>query len=80
MVLTSPGHAYRTYELAGDSGYTLTELAAEVSSSTGKSVVYNDLPEADFAAALISFGLPPGLAAVLANCGVMASQGALFDE
>ena len=80
VVLSSSGHDNCTYELAGDDSYTLAELAAEVSSRTGKTIVYKDLPEADYAAALASFGLPQSLAAALANCDVLAGKGALFND
>lgn len=80
VVLTTDGHAGKTYELAGDTAYTLAELAAEISKQTGKDVPYKDIPEADYAAALKAAGLPEGFAAALASWDVDASQGALFDE
>ena len=76
-VLTSEGHAGKVYELAGDRPYTLTELAAEVSRQTGKRVVYNNLPGEAYRAALIGFGLPEGLAAVLVDADLDAAQGEL---
>jgi len=79
-VLTSTGHDGRTYELAGDSAYTLAELAAEISRQSGKAIPYRNLAEADYAAALKGFGLPEGFAQAIAGWDVAASQGALFDE
>lgn len=79
-VLTSPGHDGKTYELAGDSAYTLADLAAEISRQSGKAIPYKNLPEADYAAALKGFGLPEGFAQAIAGWDVAASQGALFDE
>lgn len=79
-VLTTSGHDGKTYELAGDSAWTLAELAAEISRQTGKLIPYKDLPEADYAAALKGFGLPEGFAQAIAGWDVAASQGALFDE
>jgi NAD(P)H dehydrogenase (quinone) len=70
----------RIYELAGDDAYTLSEFAAEISRQSGKSVVYKDLLEADFKAALVGAGLPEGFAALLADSDVAASKGALFDD
>lgn len=69
-----------TYELAGDSSYTLNELAAEISRQTGKQIPYKDLPEADYRDLLVKVGLPPGLAAGLASWDVGASHGALFHQ
>lgn len=79
-VLTLEGQAGQVYELAGDSAYTLAELAAEIAKQSGKAVVYNDLPEAAYAAALVQVGLPEGFAALLADSDVGASKGGLFDD
>jgi len=79
-VLTGQGHEGKTYELAGDTAYTLAELAAEISSQSGKSIGYQSIPEADYAAALTKAGVPEGFAAALASWDVAASQGALFDD
>lgn len=79
-VLTDESHAGKTYELAGDSAYTLAELAAEISNQTGKNIPYVNVPEADYANALKGAGLPEGLAAAIASWDTSASQGALFDE
>ncbi|MFL9878797.1 SDR family oxidoreductase [Herbaspirillum rhizosphaerae] len=80
VVLAGEGHAGKIYELAGDSAYTLAELAAEVSRQSGKSVEYRNIPEADYKAALVGFGLPEVVAALLSNSDTAASKGALFDE
>jgi len=80
VVLAGQGHAGKIYELAGDSAYTLAELAAEVSRQSGKPVEYRNIPEADYKAALIGFGLPEVVAALLSNSDTAASKGALFDE
>jgi len=66
-VISEEGHAGKVYELAGDQAWTLSELAAELSHQSGKNVVYQNLSEADFAAALKSVGLPAGLADMLAD-------------
>lgn len=79
-VLTTTGHDGQTYELAGDTAYTLTDLAAEISRQSGKAIPYRNLPQADYAAALASFGLPEGFAQAIAGWDVAASHGALFDE
>jgi NAD(P)H dehydrogenase (quinone) len=79
-VISEDGHAGKVYELAGDHGWTLSELAAELSKQSGKNVVYQNLSQADFAAALKSVGLPEGLADMLADSDVGASKGGLFDD
>jgi NAD(P)H dehydrogenase (quinone) len=79
-VISEEGHAGKVYELAGDSAWTLSELAALLSEASGKKVVYQNLSEADFAAALKGAGLPDGLAEMLADSDIGASKGGLFDD
>jgi NAD(P)H dehydrogenase (quinone) len=73
-------HAGKTYELAGDTAHSGAEFAAAVARVAGKPVAYVSMPEADYAAALIGFGLPERLARVLADSDARAGDGALFDE
>ncbi len=79
-VISEDGHAGKIYELAGDEGWTLNQLTAELAQQSGKKVVYQNLSEADFAAALKGFGLPAGLADMLADSDVGAAKGGLFDD
>jgi len=79
-VLTSPGHEGRTYELAGDDAFTLADLAREVSRQIGKTIPYNNLSTADYAAALVGMGLPDAIARAIAGWGIDTSNGALFDD
>lgn len=80
IVLTTDGHSNRTYELAGDTAYTLADLAAELSRQTGKTIPYVDLPQTEYAAILEKAGLPKIWADGIASWDVGASQGALFDD
>lgn len=68
------------YELAGDQGFTLAEYAAEVARQSGKAIVYKDLPQADFKAALVSVGVPEGFADLLADSDAGAARGGLEDN
>lgn len=79
-VLAGDGHAGNTYELAGDAAYTLAEYAAEVSRLSGKPVVYQDLPVAEFRQGLIEAGLPAPFAGLLADSDAGAARGGLFDD
>ena len=79
-VLTSAGHESKTYELAGDAPFTLTELAAEISRQAGKAIPYRNLPQAEYAAALTAAGLPAPWPEALAAIDVEVAKGALFDE
>ena len=78
-VLTQDGQAGKTYELAGDAAYTLSEFAAELSRQSGKTVPYVNLPQAEYRQALLGAGLPEPLADLLADSDVGASKGGLYD-
>ncbi len=80
VVLTSDNPAGKVYELAGDTSYTLSEFAAEISRQSGKAINYVNLPEAEYKKALLGTGLPEFLAELLANSDTGASKGALFDD
>lgn len=80
VVLAGEGHENKIYELAGDEAYTLTELAAEISLQSGKTIPYNNLTETQYTDILKSFGLPKGLAEMLADSDTGASKGGLFDD
>jgi len=78
-VLTQAGHNGQIYELAGDEAHTLTDLAAEISRQTGRTIPYKNLAGKEFAAALLGFGLPEMFANAVAEWDVKASQNALYD-
>ncbi|EGW7511252.1 SDR family oxidoreductase [Salmonella enterica] len=79
-VISEEGHAGNVYELAGDDAWTLSQLVDELTHQSGKKIVYQNLSEVDFAAALKGAGLPDGLADMLANSDVGAAKGSLFDN
>lgn len=78
-VLTTEGQAGKVYELAGDDGFTLSDFADELSKQSSRKVVYQDIPEAAYAQALIEAGLPPPFAALLADSDTGTAKGGLFD-
>ncbi len=80
VLLMAEPPAGEVYELAGDTAYTLGEMADEVARQSGKPVRYVDLPEADYRAALLAAGLPAPVAAVVAGSDALAPGGALFDD
>jgi NAD(P)H dehydrogenase (quinone) len=79
-VLSGDAHQGQAYELAGDQAFTLGELAAEISRQTGQGIGYTDLPEAEYAAAMVAAGLPEPVAHLLAAADVSISRGDLFDD
>ncbi len=78
--LTLTGQAGRVYELAGDSGYTHAEFAAEISRRTGRKIGYVNVTEAEYREALKKAGLPDAYAELIADSDAAASKGALFDD
>lgn len=68
--------ANRAYELGGP-GFTLAELAAQISEVAGRTVAYTDLGPEKYAEFLVSVGLPEQGAAILADADRGAAQGAL---
>ena len=79
VVLAGQDQAGRVYELAGDHAYTRADFAAEISKQTGKTIPYQNLPEAEFKGILVGAGLPEGLADLLADSDTGAAKGGLFD-
>lgn len=79
-VLTGSGHEGKVYELAGDTGFTKGELAAAAAKISAKPVAYQDLPEAAYAEALVSVGVPQVFANLLADSDVGVARGELDDS
>ncbi len=79
-VISGDGHEGKVYELGGDEPVTLADLAAEISSQTGKAIPYNNLPPVEYAAILQQFGLPDVYATMIATADDAASRGALFED
>ena len=80
VLTTTEDVSGRSFELAGDTSFTLAEFAAELSRQAGKPIPYVNLPEADHRAALLGAGLPADLAGLLADSDARAAKGALFDQ
>lgn len=80
IILTSENQAGKVYELAGDTAYTLKDLAAEISAQTGKDIPYKNVTESEYAAILESVGMPAPVAAAYASFDTGAANNDLFDE
>jgi len=80
QVLLADKHVGQIYELAGDQGVTLAEFAAETAQLAGKPISYVNLPQADYAGALLGAGLPAPLANMLADSSAKSATGGLFDD
>jgi NAD(P)H dehydrogenase (quinone) len=79
-VLSEPGHENKIYELAGDTSYTYSELAAEVSRQSGKTVIYNNLPPEDYKNILLSFHLPAEIVEIYVGSDLDAAKGELDSD
>jgi NAD(P)H dehydrogenase (quinone) len=78
VVLTSDGHEGNVYELGGDAAFTQSELAAELSRQTGRTIPYRDVPLAETKARLLGFGLPEEVATVIADIDRAVAAGELL--
>jgi NAD(P)H dehydrogenase (quinone) len=76
-VLTQDGHLAATYELGG-TPFTLTELAATISDVLDTRIAYQDMSVADYTSALTAAGLPPEMAAAVADADAGLARGELF--
>jgi NAD(P)H dehydrogenase (quinone) len=76
-VLTQDGHLGATYELGG-TPFTLAELAATISDVLGTHISYQDMSVADYSGVLTAAGLPPEMAAAVADADAGLARGELF--
>lgn len=80
VLLEPDEHLGQTYELAGDTSFTLTEFAAEISKLTSRDIAYNNMTMQDLQKHLEEVGLPAGFAAALADSEHYAAEGYLVDK
>ena len=80
VVVTSDGHAGKTYELAGAPALTYPEVAAQVGEVLGNDVEYVNLSVAEYEKSLVEAGLPADFAAGLAGADPVIEKGALYSE
>lgn len=79
-VLTAPAGCKPVYELAGDSSFSLEELAQEIARQAGKGVRYADMTEPDYRALLTRHGFPSAVAATLASADTGAAHGDVLSD
>jgi NAD(P)H dehydrogenase (quinone) len=77
IVLTSSGQANTTYELSGDTAYSLAELAAEIARQSGREITYPKLSGAQYQAFMVGQGVAPADAAQLVEADAAIAQGEL---
>lgn len=79
-VLAGDDHGGRTYELAGDTAFTLAEFVAAAAETSGKPIVYRNMTAADFRAAALKAGVPETMATIVSDTDAGVARGALFDD
>ncbi|GAB2663498.1 SDR family oxidoreductase [Kribbella swartbergensis] len=77
VVLTGEGHEKKAYELNGDTSWTLTEYAAEVSRQSGKDVAYTNVSAEEHVGVLVGAGFPEPVARVFAGVDNAIERGLL---
>ena len=77
-VLVAGGQAGKVYELGGDDAFSMADLAAEISTATGKTVTYNDLPAEEYVGVLTGVGVPGAFAEILADSDLGIARGDLL--
>lgn len=80
VALLADDSAGKIYELAGDTSFTMAEYAAALSEHAGRPVSYTDLPQAEYAAALVAAGLPAPHAEAFADSDRGVAAGELYDN
>jgi NAD(P)H dehydrogenase (quinone) len=78
VVLTSDGHEGQFYELGGDQDFSLAELAATISTVTGRQIEYRDVPPQEMAETLAGAGLPAEVGQVFADSDLGLARGELL--
>jgi len=78
-VLTQNVKVNASYELAGDTAFTLSEFAAEIAKQSGKDIRYLNMEIPHYVAALTKAGLPQYMAEILGDSDAGAAQGALYN-
>jgi NAD(P)H dehydrogenase (quinone) len=79
-VLADGDHAGRTYELAGDAAFTLSDLASVVSAAAGRTIAYRNMTPDAFRSASVEAGVPELFAKILSDTDAGSAEGALFEE
>ena len=76
-VITQSGHESNTYELAGDTAFTMDDLAAAASARLNQAIVFCNLSPSEYEAALLGMGLPQMIVDVIVNADAVALKGDL---
>ncbi|KQP56590.1 SDR family oxidoreductase [Agreia sp. Leaf283] len=78
--LVQSGHENAVYELGGAPAFTMTDLAAALSTATGTTIVYRDVTPDELVATLEGVGLDSGTAGFVTALDVATKRGDLFTD
>lgn len=56
--LTQPGHSGKLYEVTGPRLLSFADAVQEIAEASGREIVYQQIPDADYAAMLAEYGVP----------------------
>jgi len=73
-------YAGQTFELAGDTSFTLRDLVTLMAETSGKQVVYQNMTAGDFYEALLAAGVPNLFARIMSDTDQGVAKGALFED
>ena len=73
-VLTTPGHEGKIYSLTGPEALTMSEVAAKLSTATGKPIRYVNIAPEDARQAQLAAGMPPFLADGCSSCSASGAE------
>ncbi|MEE2032494.1 KR domain-containing protein, partial [Rhodococcus sp. CC-R104] len=80
VVLSTEGHAGKTYELGGGEHLTYPDIAEILSAVVGAPVAYKDLPQDEYVKVLEGAGVPAQFAQILADSDAGIAAGALDTD
>lgn len=77
VALLDPSPNSVTWELGGDTSFSMSEWADEMTSHSGQTVVYQDMTQAKLATTMESAGLPVSIATIFADSDAAVARGEL---
>lgn len=80
VALTAPDQAGAVYELGGDEGFTLSQLADAAARAWGRPVRYQDMSGSEYAGMLTRVGLAEAFAHSLADADLGIARGDLYVD
>lgn len=76
-VLASGGRENQTYELSGDTGWSLSDYATEISRQSGKQITYQQVADDQYRRILTDSGVPEAMLAVFTDTENAIARGEL---